>query len=773
MAGAGKAAGKILGDAVKDAVIKKGTEIAVDKVNSTMDKYSQKKDNTLYENEKRLRERIAPELKKEKIKSTSQTINNTNIINNNGTQSNSKGNPVNDNQNNMSAEEAEERAEQIREEKARLNEEKKQKIEELKAKIEQKKSEIKAGPKGLLKFFSSYSALSFIGTIDALWSIIPIVGQIFGFVSQVIFWTIPAIMLGNFSIVIKAIMVQIVDTIIGLILDTVEVLTLGTGLGISVLADFATEFVLIKFSPSEAIIEAYEESIPSKIAELDEEFEERKLAIEKDYSYKKKGFISKYFGGSEKSRKIMSMLAFMGIAAFGPFGTGYLAMGEGASYIPIIFLVIFLSVISLIGVIEKKDVYALLIFLVINLFFIDIMKIINDLDLFGNNAFIGPIIFIVFMLMFVAKIQFDINNAKFIGMLLIVLLLFSTPFMFAYLSSDYFTERAQESFMTTKVELDNMNIWEKAVLWFEYQTKLGKGEIIAGAEMESTQQHIGVEIAGVGGVTKDFRLGDEVKTQIYYKTGAYFPLNVYTTCKVGTTVGEIPTNQNVKLGAGFSETFVECYLKDLKKGSHKVDFTTVYPYTSTVDIPLKIMSKEFADHITSTSFVENKVDLEEFVGGTQKARTDAGPVVIGVSNTMNNGKQVLKMPIVINKTSVEPLKLIFQLQPYLSAKDSQTLGKVARITGIKIDSPRGLEFKCSNIDDAKNIEVKEEGNRQILTVDGVNIKGSTYVDFNCELIVDKNYVNEFVPSTFFSMNTILVSISYDYSMESSTLVKVI
>ena len=730
-------------------------------------------DNTINENYARNVEKsFANKGLKTKSNSSSQTVNNT-IINNNGTQSNSKVNPINNDQNNLSAEEAEERAEQIREEKARLNEEKKQKIEELKAEIERRKSEIKAGPKGLLKFFSTPAAVGVVGAVDALCSIIPIVGQIFGFVAQIIFWAIPSIMLGNFSILFKAALVQTVDTIIGLIMDAVEFLTVGIGMGLSVVADFATEFVMIKFGPSVAITEAYEESIPSRFAELDEEFEERKLAIEKDYSYKKKGFISKYFGGSEKSRKIMSMLAFMGIAAFGPFGTGYLAMGEGASYIPIIFLVILLSVISLMGVIEKKDVYALLIFLVINLFFIDIMKIVNDLDLFGNNAFIGPIIFIVFMLMFVAKIQFDISNAKFIAMLLIVLLLFSTPFMFAYLSSDYFTERAQESFMTTKVELDNMNIWEKAVLWFQYQTKLGKGEVIAGAEMESTQQHIGVEIAGVGGVTKDFRLGDVVKTQIYYKTGAYFKLKVYTTCKVGTTVGEIPTNQNVELGAGFSETFVECYLKDLKKGSHKVDFTTVYPYTSTVDIPLKIMSKEFADHVTSTSFVENKVDLEEFVGGTQKARTDAGPVVIGVSNTMNNGKQVLKMPIVINRTSVEPLKLIFQLQPYLSAKNSQTLGKVARITAIKIDSPRGLEFKCSNIDDAKNIEVKEEGNRQILTVGGVNIKGSTYVDFNCELIVDKNYVNEFVPSTFFSMNTILVSISYDYSMEASTLVKVI
>ncbi|MGE0793163.1 MAG: hypothetical protein AB7V77_03230, partial [Candidatus Woesearchaeota archaeon] len=63
--------------------------------------------------------------------------------------------------------------------------------------------------------------------------------------------------------------------------------------------------------------------------------------------------------------------------------------------------------------------------------------------------------------------------------------------------------------------------------------------------------------------------------------------------------------------------------------------------------------------------------------------------------------------------------------------------------------------------------------RNKFVYDATQISVGSYTTFTCDIGVEKNFVDKLIPNRYFSTNTILLSIDYDYLMKraSSVIVK--
>jgi hypothetical protein len=690
----------------------------------------------------------------------------------------------------------EEKRIKLEEDKEILEGKRKKALEDLKIKFEEKRKNIETGPHGIRKLVTNDNWFHFITWVDAGLSTILLIGPALGFFWTLGMWSILSL-IGGYGLrpVFSIFIVQVFDFFWGLIIDVFET-TLAAITGTLSIAltpiisgglDLLPEYLAPMFGavrPGKMMLIIYEKSIPDELQELEEKYQEEIKDINKDFDDQKKGLISNYnskarkaFGkGFSKIRKmnnsqVISFIFIVFISVFGPFGLGYINTNQSGFILAGLTIAILIT-FYFTSLIKVNQMFAVILFLVFCLFYDRSQEALSKIPM-GANAYIAPFLMVALMFLFILKLQFDWDTKIFFGIVMALFILLSMPFMYSYVSSPYFAEQMEENAMATKIQIQEMSIGDKAKLWFEYQTKLGKGEIVEAGVQEKTQQFIGVTILGVKPTYEQVKLGDPVNVNMFYKSGSYRPILLWSNCKIEKNQGTILNNdKNKNLSAGFHEGVISCVINNVPKGVRQIEFISGYNFVSSVEVNLKLINKDFLEKLNRISAVDSeKIDVEKYVGGTIKPRTSSGPVTIGVSNTFSEGKLTYKSPMIVDKKKILPIKLTFQLQPLLMSENTNVKDMVSMINSVTLDSPKGLIYNCSFTKEPIKF-VDYGNNRTKATISGKNIVIETYTTFECDVRVDENFKDTFIPDNGFSVNTISATVDYEYYMHRSAAVTV-
>ncbi|MGE0793162.1 MAG: hypothetical protein AB7V77_03225, partial [Candidatus Woesearchaeota archaeon] len=240
--------------------------------------------------------------------------------------------------------------------------------------------------------------------------------------------------------------------------------------------------------------------------------------------------LKKLFGKDEKQTEITSaskLITFLVVFLLTFLGPLILNILDGTNRI-LLYIVLFFIAICVTFVfadlINKGQFIAILICIFFNLYLNQLFNdAINGL-VSGNTILIVKIMFITIIYALIAFQAGWVGKHIAITIIMIIGLLMALFFILGLLLNPAFRESLKMKF--TADESEGVNIWTNFKSYIEYQFKLGKGDIVSGAEQENTHQFIGVEVLGAAAINKEIREGNDVITQIYYKTGSYRELSI-------------------------------------------------------------------------------------------------------------------------------------------------------------------------------------------------------------------------------------------------------
>ena len=675
----------------------------------------------------------------------------------------------------QTAEEAEAKRRQNEEDNARMQEQRarveaqtQEKLAELDEKQKEEEDKVKSGPHAPVSWFTSGFLLVITAIIDSILGLVPAGGDGFGFLFNVIVWSIPALLTFDVGAMGKIWLFYILDVVIGLVPEVVGTFTLGLGLLFNPLVDLIPEAgaLLMRGGPPKIIKNGYASRIPALVDHVRKVYDKRRADVRKNgretVHHLFRRLHGHFTGLAADNQKIMSLLLFALIAVLGPFMTGLL---NYTNPVPILIAVGLFFVCDRVGLINNKEFFGLIMFMVLNIV-ADLLLFSSTFDFFGNNAAVGKVLFIVFGLAYVAKTMGWISSKFISGLVIISILAISLPSTIGYLGSDRVNADIDRGVVDTQAKVENFNLLEQLTNAIIRGEQKGSGEFIDNAEQEVTTEFIGVRLEDA---TPRWESLSQTKRQfidITYSANMPFDIDIATTC----SVGEIPASVErspLTIRSGVKQE--RCFFDALPLGYHSAEVRALYNYRSTVRIPLKFMDESQLEVLGAQG-----IDPEEYVGGSENPLTDSGPIAMGVSNARQDGISVLKMPIVVERSSPRAVdgQLLAQLAIQFQSIDEGTgKGAVQAVNSARFKVPKGLIIEGCYFDGTPALLIKsiDNNNWYYETTDVAN-------DFDdldklvCDVYIDVNenngaYIDEIVPEDDWKQNTIEFTLDYYYQLQ--------
>lgn len=674
------------------------------------------------------------------------------------------------------------------------------KIQRIRQKEESAIEKVKTGPHGLVKFYSGTTAIYISGVVDSAIGWIPFIGAIIGFIFNMVFWIVPCIAISELFSYGKILMFYILDGVLGLVWDVIDAGTLGLGMILDPIVDFLPELLggklLSGLYPPKLIAEAYEENKITKIhkismkardaeqeahtdADRDAQSIDKRLRGELVGKKPRKGL--KKIDLEPEARKLFSFLFAMLIMLIGPVGifvpflsfftlsfSGAISAGQ---LVILAVIIISLFLVKTIGLIDHKGFVGLLVFLFLNIIFTYLLKGTAFLAQYiGSNAILGLIIFMAGSIIYVFHMTGFISNKGVIIISILIILILSSFYLSTYIGSSDFQANVAQGKVDAKVAAKNTNVIDMFKNWITGQRMKGSGNYIAG-DVQRTHEFIGVQIADLHFYKEHFHADEPVRLDVDYEANANLPIQLLTVCKSGIHYAK--TDHEFVEVSSSKNPRVSCTFDHLPKGQNLVEVMALYSFESTVDVPVKFIASSLEEPLTFQSKDSgNGLTPEKYVGGTEKAYTSPGPIVIGVSNEGRSDD--LKMPIIVNKDnpSKYPTNLRFQINQQATSAHPE---KIERIQKASINVPQGILMKSCDLGNKKtDLSYHQEGDRWVYDiVDGVGNWGA-FTTISCDIGFDKAYIDKILPDmTLWSPQTILFTVDYNYQTTLATSIEVI
>ena len=380
-------------------------------------------------------------------------------------------------------------------------------------------------------------------------------------------------------------------------------------------------------------------------------------------------------------------------------------------------------------------------------------------EYFGGSsvAWVGFVLALVILGLYIVHMMFpEFMSTRVVTVIILALLVVASS---GYLIGSVERGNLRESieFQQAQVQANTVDIVAVFENFFQQTVLRGQGNY-TGGQVERTFEFKGLEILQIQQQKNTFAQSDDVIIDIDYRSTIPFEIPLRTTAKIDG-VGVATADQDEIILEQSADQTVRVNFGKLPRGSYTVDIIPVYAYESTVRVPVKIMTKQFADAISKDQ--ENPQQLlTDYVGGEEDAITSIGPVRIGVSTA---GTEI-QTPL-IYQDDQRLTRLRFQLH-----EDDQR-GEVYSISEAEFNVPQGIQIdNCDfgELDDSTTI-----GDRLEYGVSTQNLRVGSFETFSCDMYVDSNYQEDlFSEGMWWSPQTIFFTIKYIYKDEQSLAIRV-
>ena len=659
--------------------------------------------------------------------------------------------------------------------------------EDAKNKFENKISKINEGPPAILNFFTSSKFFWLTAAFDSLMTFPG--GFIISSIINFILYSIPLMMLGRIGLFLLVFLFYTFDAGVSFVLEFLSLT--GLGFVFSIGLDLIPEIIAsaIGLAPYQLVNGAVDSYQAKRLRRAKEKFAKQEKNIEKNNQLAIKKINQKYAERRERVKKMFTSLI--------PSGGVSLSTQRIFSII-VLLVTAFFSWIGIIGVEPIKNFNLAGIFF--TALFLIILLLLQKINLFSDNflsliivmvlswalrfllkthplSFLGPYSLIYTLMAFLAIViyvlySFDLYDEQtMIILYLLFALIISSPVIYGYFSSDRWHDDWNKKITEAKAESKNIDWVGLFKSYIKQQAGIGSGEYIQNGETEQTHEYVGVKIEDISPLKSYFYTDEPVVVEVDYSANSLFPLTVFTSCKIDGLGPGVVTEPRLRVSKA-RPTRTECTFENLPKGNYVVDVFSSNNFRSTVRVPLKFMDSKFIESILLMAKDSSKpISPESFVGGTQKPLTTAGPIKTGVSNSVENGVNKLKMPIEVTEEGLSShvSRIKFQLQ-----NEEVISGKITSIKSMEFNLPEGLRLtNCDFIKNTTSLDPIVSEGRWIINIEDGFQNWENLQTISCNLKIDPAYADDLIPPLMhWSPQTMFMTINYQYLQKKSTSIEV-
>ncbi|MFW5866101.1 MAG: hypothetical protein ACOCU6_03335, partial [Nanoarchaeota archaeon] len=676
-----------------------------------------------------------------------------------------------------------------------IEENRSRKIQELEEEKNLKIEKIQKGPHGFLKLFtpgfSLFSILMWIGIIvDGIIAIsiglIPGVGDavsilwgVFIAVGIIVVFSIPLVFyLRDFGAVFKITAYFIFDSFIGLVAVVGDIIDALGEFGVR-----AIKGLRDNFTPTFVVRKSYEERKQDIANKTAHKYDKKKWKVNENAKAQIDNL--KKFGKTESKFKTLKRIGgtgdlffvlFMIITFFiGPLGTGLISLDFKPITVSVIVIyAVLLALLFRTDLVSHQKIYASILFLVISLVADIILQNSMMLSrLFGNMGFI---VYVLIGLAFILNIVWAFAPDKLVPtamfMMLIVLLFFLGPKIVSYAQSGSLEGDFQENQAELEAGMKNAHILDQIKMAINRSRMEGNGTLIERGDIERTSEYFGSDIESIT-LTRDyFYTGQTVALDIDTVANSFKPVGITTMCKSNNNIARVDPPYTEVTDTKGART--RCSFDDLPKGTHIIDVKQVFRYVSSVKVPLKIMTEQKQNLLLSLAQdAGDEYKPDNYIKGEDTAISTSGPVMIRVGNLKKDNKNILEMPIVIDRQNPNRNRRVnFKFQ--MDNNGEMQNSKIVQVNKAIIDLPSGIALKnCDFMTDVGETKYEKKGGRWVYTFDEEFRSWGPLDTISCDLDFDKQELDKKFESDGWFFDKLFFTIDYMYEVERSTTVKVI
>ncbi|MFW6378477.1 MAG: hypothetical protein ACOCZV_00475, partial [Nanoarchaeota archaeon] len=199
-----------------------------------------------------------------------------------------------------------------------------------------------------------------------------------------------------------------------------------------------------------------------------------------------------------------------------------------------------------------------------------------------------------------------------------------------------------------------------------------------------------------------------------------------------------------------------------------------FRYVSSVKVPLKIMTERKQSMLLSLAQdAGDEYKPDNYIKGENTAISTSGPVMIRVGNLKKDNKNVLEMPIVIDRQNPNRNRRVnfkFQMDNNGEVQNS----KIVQVNKAIIDLPSGIALKnCDFMTDASETRYEKNDGRWVYTFDEEFRSWDTFDTVSCDLDFDRRELDKKFGNDGWFFDKVFFTLDYMYEVERSKTVKVI
>lgn len=460
----------------------------------------------------------------------------------------------------------------------------------------------------------------------------------------------------------------------------------------------------------------------------------------------------------------------------GPLVAGWVSLD--LSFITIVTVVVFALIITLLAkfdLFENDKLYSLITFFVLN-FITDLLLSDTGSNLIGSGdlAWVSfAVLGIGYMGVFLWGVAPQYAITIPLVLILILVLAASFPTFKAEVQSGSMSKSVDASKAETEASLKNLDPIGSFMDFIDRQYGPGNGTTnVESGEVQQTSEYIGAEIEAVTPTRETFYSDEPVALDIDTKANSYHPIGIMTFCNVDNKVAKVDPRYTELTGSKSAR--VRCTFDNLREGSHVVDVQQSYRYKSSVEVPIQIMTEKKQD--TMLGLAEDAGDgymPNEFFEFEFKAISTSGPIRFNVGNARDGTKQVLEMPIIVDREKPNKnrrVNFMFQLDNAGSTKK----GEVGQINKLTISTPEGIGLEnCDFTPSSGRLTHKQDGERWVHTFDDEFKSWDTFDAIACDLYFDKTELHDQFGEQGWFFDKIFLTMNYNYKMEHASTVRVV
>ncbi|MGM5479932.1 MAG: hypothetical protein ACQESC_00560 [Nanobdellota archaeon] len=617
--------------------------------------------------------------------------------------------------------------------------------------------------------------LEFIPVIGTAMSTAIDTVEIFINIGLVVYFAIPTIiLLRDVGAFFKIFIFYLIDTVTSFIPLVGDFIDAGY--------EFVVAGLIKKFSPLHVIRESYENKIEEIKAKVKSRFDKKVAGVKEGYQNSISKLKTAVAAGKKFRDNTFSswndIVFFLLLAVtfmLGPLGTGLISVEfKMINIMVIIVYALLLFTFHKFNIIDEKKIYPIVGFLVLN--FLAGLLLSNSSAVQGFMGSASFLLYFIIIVGIILDLVWAYNPDKLvpIGLFfgLVIVLMFAGPQMVGYIQSGQLNSDVGSSQADVEAGLKNANPIQNFLNSIKRQYGYGNGSVVQGSETERTAEFIGAKIESVEPTRDYFFTGERVDIEIDTIANSYHPLELMTSCMVGSTPAKTVDPPYTEL-TGSKSSRVRCSFDGLQKGSHVVDVKQVFNYRSSVKVPLKILSKSQEEKfLTLANRAGDQYKPGEYIEGDSKSVSTSGPVKINVGNTREDNRYVLQMPIVVEggPSSIRNRRInfVFQFEDLSSAEGN----KITDINNININMPRGVALEECNFLTTQKIPYKSEDDRWVFEFEKEFQSWDQFRSISCDLKFDNAILNERFEDDGWFSDQMFFSMDYRYSLDHSTTVEV-